>query len=99
MDNDIVKCEKIGNSEAPPIRVTLRSPECVREVLSKGYRYSQLSEPFNRFYFAPDRTTYQIEAHKELVKKLKDKINEQPGRRWVIKHGTIVDVGDFVRTT
>ena len=99
MDKDIVKWEKLGKSGVPPIRVTLRNPECVQQVLSYCSTFSRCKDPLNRFYVAPDRTKYQIEAHKELVKKLKDKINEQPGRRWVIKNGTIADVGDFVRAT
>ena len=41
-------------------------------------------------YISPDRTPDQQKAHKELVKKLKEKIQKEPDRRFYIRGGQIL---------
>jgi len=95
-DNDIVKWEKLGKSDVPPLRVTMKNPECVMKVLRYSPWFKTWEAPLNRIYIGPDRTSEQIKAHKRLVEQLKEKIKEHPRRRWIIRNGTIIDKGAFV---
>ena len=99
-DRDIIKWEKInpGKSENTPICVTLTSADLVKQVLRKATDYKSLSEPLNRIYFSPDRTSDQQKMHKTLVENLREMIKRKPERRWVIKNGQIIDAGTFCKT-
>ena len=50
---------------------------------------------YDMVYITPDRTTEQLKKHRQLVKRLKERITERPEKRWIIKMGEIVDAGDF----
>ena len=50
---------------------------------------------YDMVFITPDRTTEQLKKHRQLVKRLKERIAERPEKRWIIKMGEIVDAGDF----
>ena len=72
-----------------PIRVNFESIGDVHEVL-KCSKNLKSSSDYNHVFVSVDRSPDQQKQHKELVKKLKDKITEQPRKRWYIKNGQIL---------
>ena len=76
-------------------RVTLSHRVFVMRALRRGNHLRSCGEHYDNVYVAPDRTSEQLTSHKILIKQLKKAIEDQPGRRWIIKLGKIVDAGEF----
>ncbi|MCP4460357.1 MAG: hypothetical protein GY816_20395, partial [Cytophagales bacterium] len=97
-DADLIKWEKIGhNDHNPPIKITLSKPCLVQRVLRRVpnlYRHHS-SKARNNLFVSPNRTKEQLEAHRRLVSKLREKIEAEPELRWVIKNGSVINVGPF----
>jgi hypothetical protein len=76
-------------------RITLSHRLFVVRALRRASHLRDCGLHYDNVYVTPDRTSDQLTAHKALVKQLKKAIEDQPGRRWIIKLGKIVDAGDF----
>ena len=76
-------------------RVTLSHRLFVMRALRRANHLRDCGLHYDNVYVTPDRTSDQLTAHKALVKQLKKAIEDQPGRRWIIRLGKIVDAGDF----
>ena len=81
------------------IRVGTSDPLTVEAVLKNAYKLNQLDEKWNKVFLSKDRSPEEIKAHKQLVVELKNKIAEEPTKRWVIQNGTILQKGLFHRST
>ena len=81
------------------IRVGTSDPLTVEAVLKNAYKLNQLDEQWNKVFLSKDRSPEEIKAHKQLVVELKNKIAEEPTKRWVIQNGTILQKGLFHRST
>ena len=95
----IEKWERVGikkpddTGPGRPIKVTLRNPESVQQVLrnakilktlaaatSTGYNFS-----YNRIYLSPDRSREERRTRQKLVKELKKRIEKDSSKRYFIK--------------
>ena len=94
----VEKCRRVGikKSDRPgrPIKVTLRSPDNVRDVLSrakvlKSIIASSFSFKFNRLYLSPHRTEEERKVRQKLVKEMKDRILEDSSKRYFIKDNKV----------
>ena len=73
------------NERSPrPVKVSMSNQGIVMQILSKA-RMLRGSESFKNVFLSPDRSKEEQAAHRELVKLLKAKRNEQPGKRFYIK--------------
>ena len=54
------------------------------QILTKA-RKLRTSEQFKKVFPGPDRSTVEREIHRELIKQLKVKRNNEPGKRFYIK--------------
>ena len=72
-----------------PVRVELESEYQVRSLLRKAPNLRNHSR-YRNIYLAPERTLEERLHQKSLVMKLKQKITEEPAKRWAISKGQIV---------
>ena len=96
--NSIRKCERVGMKKSTdakrPIKVTLKDAESVREVLSKakslksfqtdGYNYE-----YCKLFVSPDRSPEERLTRQNLVKEMKEKIKNDPGKRYYIRNNRV----------
>ena len=96
--NSIRKCERVGMKKSAdakrPIKVTLKDAESVREVLSKakslksfqtdGYNYE-----YCKLFVSPDRSPEERLTRQNLVKEMKEKIKNDPGKRYYIRNNRV----------
>ena len=96
--NSIRKCERVGMKKSVdakrPIKVTLKDAESVREVLSKakslksfqtdGYNYE-----YCKLFVSPDRSPEERLTRQNLVKEMKEKIKNDPGKRYYIRNNRV----------
>ena len=75
--------------------MTLTNPVLVAKALRNAKHLKDKGIGYSNVYVTPDRTPEQQQKQKELVNKLKKKIEAHPLRRWVIKGGKIMDGGQF----
>ncbi len=85
---------KKSDGAGRPIKVTLRSPDNVRDVLSrakvlKSIIASSFSFKFNRLYMSPHRTEEERKVRQKLVKEMKDRILEDSSKRYFIKDNKV----------
>ena len=66
------KIEGQNAGKAPPVLVTLKSPEAVKQVLQGASRLSKI-EGFRRVYIAPDLSPLEREKRKKIVDDMKRK--------------------------
>lgn len=79
---------KQGNSR--PLRMRLSSEATVSNILRNAHR---LKTGASWLYLAPDRSYKERRARSDLVKKLREKIIEDPSTKWSIRSEEIVDNG------
>ena len=53
---------------------------------------------FAESFITKDRTVAEQEERKKLVVELKQKINSEPLKKWIIKFGKVIAVGDFTKS-
>ena len=96
---DIEQCSRVGVKKSSgagrPIKVTLRSPDAVREVLSRAKRLKSIialnySFKFNRLFLSPDRTEEERKARKKPVQEMRTRILEDSNKRYFIKEGKVM---------
>ena len=58
---------------------------------SVNYKYAES-------YITKDRTIAEQEERKKLVIELKQKIKSEPLKKWIIKFGKVIAVGDFIKS-
>ena len=99
VDYTVEKCRRVGflkpDSIGRPIKVTLRSPDEVRHVLSESKILKSIVTPgfsskFNKLYLSPDRTEEERKSRQELVKEMKNKIAEDSSKRYFIKNNRVM---------
>ena len=92
--NTEFKCSRIGmkrsDDRGRPIRVTLRSADAVRDVLSGAKALKPILAPeysfkFSQLYLSPDRTDEERKVRKKLVQEMKEKIKADASKRYYIK--------------
>lgn len=88
------KIEGQNAGKAPPVLVTLKSPEAVKRVLQGASRLSKI-EGFRRVYIAPDLSPIEREKRKKIVDDMKRKIAEFPEQYWFIRNGAVSSKGNF----
>ncbi len=92
-NDTIVDLHRIGREPSAPIKVTLKNHCDVLMVFKNKAKLRNLGSPWNKIFIAPLRSKEQIEAHRRLVERLKEKINSDGKTRWVISGNAIVDKG------
>ena len=87
----IVDCHRIGRAKegvTRPVKVILASGDIAQRVLKNAGRLKS-NERFKKVYLSADRTIEKRRARKELVEKLKQKRDSQPGLHHFIRNGAI----------
>ena len=94
----VENCRRVGvkrsDGAGRPIKVTLQSPDVVQQVLRKSNSLKSILIPgysfmFNKLYLSPDRTEEERKKRQKLVKEMKDKIKEDPSKKYYIKNNTV----------
>ena len=68
----------------------LRNRDSQWSVLSKKTRL-RLTERYNKVYLAPDRTEEERKVRRDLVERLKERQQRDPGKRFIIRRGEVVE--------
>lgn len=99
---EIENCRRVGirksNGVGRPIKVTLQNPEVVYQVLKNSRDLKSILIPgysfrFNKLYLSPDRSVEERKIRQKLVAEMKDKIKQDPSKRYYIKNNKVnVDV-------
>ena len=87
----VVKVERVGERKEGhirPMKLRMDRKECVLEVLARSRRLKD-TEKYKIAYLAPDRTTEERSAHKQLVADLKKKRAEFPDSVFYIRRDRI----------
>ena len=90
----VVECIRVGTFQVGkprPIKVKLCSADAVSSIL-RGAKHLKNSGSNKNTFIAPDRTQEERAAHKKLVEKLKEMMNEDPGKYHYIRRGAIRSV-------
>lgn len=74
-----------------PIKVKLRTPDTVMEILASAKKMKG-DMKFGSIFLAPDRTFEERATHKQLVGEMKQKRGEEPGKYFYIKRGKVCSV-------
>ena len=85
---------KSNSGKAPPVLVTMKSPEDARLVL-KGSSILRKTANLRNVYIAPDMNKKEREQRKKLVNEFRKKIEEFPEKHWVIRRGVITSIGKY----
>ena len=79
---------KVKNQNPRPVKVSVSSSIIVAQILRRAKNLRD-SENYKTVFINPDRTLEQRSAHRELVKQLKLKRNQEKDKRHYIKNGQI----------
>ena len=71
-----------------PIKVKLRRPGAVRDVLINAKKLKG-HDKLGSIFISPDRSMEERKAHKQLIDEMKKKRNEDPTKYYFIKKGTV----------
>ena len=88
---EVVEQYRIGTVKAGsnrPIKVKLRRPDAVREVLP-GAKMWKGHTKLGCIFISPDRSLEERAAHKQLIDELKRMRKQVPGMYFFIKRGTV----------
>ena len=94
----VTRCQRMGQKKTDgtgrPIKVTLQSPEMVYQVLKNSKAIKPTLIPgysfiFNKLYLSPDRSPEERKVRKDLVLQMKEKIKEDPSKRYYIKDNKV----------
>ena len=96
-DDNIVDLHHIGRESTGPIKVTLKNVCDVQTVFKNKSNLRNLGDPWDKIFIAPVRSKEQIEANRNLVERLKEKIKSDGKTRWVIHGNEILGKGPFSR--
>ena len=92
------------------LRVKMTSPLVVNTILKNTKllkEENQIYHPdydttvnykFAESFITKDRTIAEQEERKKLVVELRQKINSEPLKKWIIKYGKVIAVGDFIKS-
>ena len=81
----LVDCHRLGrNGTKKPVKVVLRSPEVVRQVLANTRKLKQVAGR-KSVYICPDRTPEDRESYAKLNKEMKKKMKEDPSHYFFIR--------------
>ncbi len=92
----VVAASKIGTLKTGcnrPVKVTLVSPESVKQVLARANCLKKSpTVDYHKWYIAPDRNSQERAAHQKLVVKLKQMITADSTKYHYIRDGRICSV-------
>ena len=91
---EVVEQYRIGTGKAGsnrPIKVKLRRPDAVREVLT-GAKKLKGHTKLGCIFISPDRALEERAAHKQLIGEMKRSREKEPGMYFFIKRGTVCRV-------
>ena len=95
---NITNIERVGvkksDSTRRPIKVTMRDPEIVREMLSRakvlksvdveGYNFN-----YNKLYLSPDRSQDERISRQKLVQEMKERIKKDSSKKYYIRNNEV----------
>ena len=95
---NITNIERVGvkksDSTRRPIKVTIRDPEIVREILSRakvlksvdveGYNFN-----YNKLYLSPDRSQDERISRQKLVQEMKERIKKDSSKKYYIRNNKV----------
>ena len=95
---NITNIERVGvkksDSTRRPIKVTMRDPEIVREMLSRakvlksvdveGYNFN-----YNKLYLSPDRSQDERISRQKLVQEMKERIKKDSSKKYYIRNNKV----------
>ena len=95
---NITNIERVGvkksDSTRRPIKVTMRDPEIVREILSRakvlksvdveGYNFN-----YNKLYLSPDRSQDERISRQKLVQEMKERIKKDSSKKYYIRNNKV----------
>ena len=95
---NITNIERVGvkksDSTRRPIKVTMRDPEIVREMLSRakvlksvdveGYNFK-----YNKLYLSPDRSQDERISRQKLVQEMKERIKKDSSKKYYIRNNKV----------
>ena len=82
---------RISDGHNRPLKISLASRETLMSILRKKTQLKD-SEVFSRVYLSPDLTPEEREARGTLVKELKKHREENPGKKFKISGGKVLEV-------
>ena len=94
----IEKCRRVGTRKSDgsgrPIKVTFQNMEFTKQMLQNSKMIKDTLVPgysfqFKNLYLAPDRTEEERKKRKELVEEIKEKIREDPSKKYYIKDNKV----------
>ena len=90
----LLSCKRLGAAASEtkkPVKVTLRSSDAVRQVLSNASKLKKVPER-KSVYLCPDRTPEEREFYSKLNLEMKQKIKQNPQQYFFIRNRTICQV-------
>ena len=88
---EVVEQYRIGTVKAGynrPIKVKLRRPDEVRDVLIKAKKLKG-HDTLGSIFISPDRSLAERAAHKKLIEDMKKRREEDPSKYFFIRRGTV----------
>ena len=83
-----LKRESAGG-QPRPVKVSVASSAHAMEILWSAKRLKNV-EHFKNVFISPDRTSEERKNRREVVALLKKKLQDEPGKRYFIRNGTVV---------
>ena len=81
--------QPVNSKENSPLCVRVESPRVASDVLKNAHKLRATSR-YRTTFLAPDRSPKEQEVHKNLVKELRTRIEDEPTRWWFIRDGQIL---------
>ena len=97
-EDTILNLVRIGRESSAPTKVTLKNHFDVQTVLKNKTNLRNLGSPWDKIFITPLRSKEQIETHRKLVEKLKEKIRLDGMTRWAIQGNEIVNKGPYSKS-
>ena len=85
---EFVEHYRIGTSQDGPIKVKLRRPGAVRDVLTNAKKLKG-HDTLGSIFISPDRSVEERVAHKQLIEEMKKKREEDPTKYYFIRRGAV----------
>lgn len=87
----LVDCRRLGEGTKKPVKVTLRSSEAARQILTNSKKLRQTPRR-KSVYVCPDRTPEEREIYAKLNLEMKQKMKDDPGQYFFIRNRKICQV-------
>ena len=82
-------CVRVGKEDSKkPVKVTLRSPEAVSQILAKSSKLSKI-DGRRSVYLKPDRSQEEREFYANLTREMKQKMTDNPEKYFFIRNRKI----------